>query len=69
MGKYTTKAFKVELEAWDNFVKAATRYEATPGELLRQLVRHVDVAVKAIQDGKVRSFNGDVARLIATEFP
>lgn len=64
-----TKAFKVDPEAWANFVRAAESYGATPAELLRELVRHVDAAMKGIQSGQVRSFDGDVARLLRTEFP
>ena len=64
-----TKSFKVEPEAWANFVKAAESYGATPAELLRELVRHADAAMKGIEGGRIRSFNGDVARLIRSEFP
>ena len=69
MSKSVTKAFKVDPEAWANFVRAAESYGATPAELLRELVRHVDAAMKGIQSGQVRSFDGDVARLLRTEFP
>lgn len=69
MSKQTTKAFRVEPEAWANFVRAAQSYGATPAELLRELVRHVDQAVKGIESGRIQGFNGDVARLIKTEFP
>jgi hypothetical protein len=69
MSKYITKSFKVDSEAWANFEKAAESYGATPAELLRELVRHVDVAVKGIEGRRIQSFNGDVARLIRTEFP
>ena len=64
-----TKAFKVEPDAWANFVKAAESYGATPAELLRELVRHVDAAMKGIESGRIQNFNGDIARLIRTEFP
>jgi len=69
MSKRITKAFKVEPEAWSNFVKAAQSYGATPAELLRELVRHADEAMKGIESGRIRSFNGDVAQLIRSEFP
>lgn len=64
-----TKSFKVDSGAWTNFVKAAASYGATPAELLRELVRHVDAAMQGIESGRIRSFDGDVARLIRTEFP
>jgi len=69
MSKYTTKAFKVDAEAWENFVASAESYGATPAELLRELVKHVDAAVKGIRSGRIQSFNGDVSRLIRDEFP
>jgi len=69
MSKRITKAFKVEPDAWTNFVKAAESYGATPAELLRELVRHVDAAMKGIESGRIQNFNGDIARLIRTEFP
>lgn len=64
-----TKSFKVDSEAWANFVKAAESYGATPAELLRELVTHVDAAMKGIQSGEIKSFDGNVARLIKSEFP
>ncbi len=69
MGKQTTKAFKVDAEAWANFVRSAESYGATPAELLREFVVHVDAAMKGIESGRMQSFNGDVSRLIRTEFP
>ena len=69
MSKLITKSFKVDSEAWINFTKAADSYGATPAELLRELVGHVDMAVKGIENGRIKSFDGDVARLIRTEFP
>jgi len=69
MSKDITKAFKVEAEAWANFIKVADSYGATPAELLRELVRHADAAMKGVESGRIQSFNGDVARLIRTEFP
>ena len=69
MSKSVTKAFKVDGEAWANFVKAAESYGATPAELLRELVRHVDAAVRGIRSGRIRSFDGDVAQLLRAEFP
>jgi hypothetical protein len=69
MSTLITKSFKVEPEAWAKFVKAAKSYGATPAEVLRELVRHVDAAMKGIESGRIRTFNGDVARLIRTEFP
>lgn len=69
MGKQTTKAFKVNTEAWANFVRSAESYGATPAELLRELVKHVDAAVKGVESGRIQSFDGDVSRLIRTEFP
>jgi len=69
MSKQTTKAFKVDAEAWANFVKSAESYGATPAELLREFVAHVDSAMKGIESGRIRSFNGDVSRLIRAEFP
>ncbi len=69
MSKQTTKAFKVDAEAWANFVKSAEFYGATPAELLREFVAHVDAAMKGIESGRIRSFNGDVSRLIRAEFP
>jgi hypothetical protein len=63
------KTFKVEPEAWSNFVTAAQSYGATPAELLRELVRHVDTAVRGIRSGRIQSFNGDVAQLLRAEFP
>jgi hypothetical protein len=69
MGKPITKAFRVDSDAWDNFVKAAEHYGATPAELLRELVGHVDAAVKGIKSGRIRSFDGDISRLLRSEFP
>ena len=69
MPKSLTKAFKVEADAWANFVKAAESYGATPAELLRELVGHVDAAVKGIQSGRIKSFDGDMAQLLRAEFP
>jgi len=69
MRKQVTKAFRVDAEAWANFVRSAESYGATPAELLRELVKHVDAAVKGIESGRIRSFDGDVSRLIRAEFP
>jgi len=69
MRKQVTKAFKVDAEAWANFVRSAEFYGATPAELLRELVGHVDAAMKGIESGRIRSFDGDVSRLIRAEFP
>jgi hypothetical protein len=69
MRKQVTKSFKVDAEAWVNFVRSAEFYGATPAELLRELVGHVDAAMKGIKSGRIQSFNGDVPRLIGTEFP
>jgi len=69
VGKYITKAFKVDSEAWANFVRAAESYGATPAEVLRELVRHVDAAMKGIESGRIKSFDGDVSRLLRAEFP
>jgi len=69
MRKQVTKAFKVDAEAWANFVRSAESYGAAPAELLRELVKHVDAAVKGIESGRIRSFDGDVSRLIRAEFP
>jgi hypothetical protein len=69
MSKQITKAFRVDAEAWVNFIRSAKSYGATPAELLRELVKHVDAAVKGIESGRIRSFDGDVSRLIRAEFP
>ncbi len=69
MRKQTTKAFKVDAEEWANFIRAAESYGATPAELLRELVKHVDAAMKGIESGRIQSFDGDVSRLIRAEFP
>jgi len=69
MSKQITKSFKVEPESWANFVRAAESYGATPAELLRELVRHVDAAMKGIESGRIQSFDGDVAQLLRIEFP
>ncbi len=69
MSKRITKAFKVDPEAWANFVRSAEFYGATPAELLRELVGHIDAVMKGIESGRIRSFNGDVSRLIRAEFP
>ncbi len=69
MRKQVTKAFKVNAEEWANFVRAAESYGATPAELLRELVKHVDAAMKGIESGRIQSFDGDVSRLIRAEFP
>jgi hypothetical protein len=68
MRTQVTKAFKVDAVAWANFVRAAESYGATPAELLRELVRHVDAAVKGIESGRIGSFDGDFPRLIRAEF-
>lgn len=69
MSALIPKTFKVEPEAWANFARAAQSYGATPAELLRELVHHVDAAVRGIRSGQIQSFNGDVARLLRAEFP
>lgn len=69
MSKQTVKAFRVDAEAWANFVRSAEAYGATPAELLRELVGHVDAAMKGIESGRIRSFDGDFSRLIRAEFP
>ena len=69
MSKQITKAFRVDDKEWDNFVKAAKSYGATPAELLREFIGHVDAAMQGIESGRVKSFDGDVSRLIKTEFP
>lgn len=69
MRKQITKAFKVDAEAWANFVRLAESYGATPAELLRELVGHADAAVKGIEGGRIQSFDGDISRLIRAEFP
>ena len=69
MRKQITKAFKVDAEAWANFVRSAESYGATPAELLRELVKHADAAMKGIESGRIRSFNGDISQLIRAEFP
>ncbi len=69
MSKRVTKAFRVDAEAWANFVRSAESYGATPAELLRELVNHVDATMKGIESGQIRSFDGDVSRLIRKEFP
>ena len=69
MSKQITKAFRVDADAWANFVRSAESYGATPAELLRELVNHVDAAVKGIESGRIKSFDGDVSRLIRKEFP
>lgn len=69
MGIQITKSFKVDAEEWANFVRAAESYGATPAELLRELVKHVDAALKGIESGRIQSFDGDVSRLIRAEFP
>jgi hypothetical protein len=69
MGKLITKAFKVDPEAWANFVRAADSYGATPAELLRELVRHIDAAMKGVESGRIKSFDGDISRLLRAEFP
>ncbi|MBI4286187.1 MAG: hypothetical protein HY670_09905 [Chloroflexi bacterium] len=69
MSKQITKAFKVDPEAWANFVRFAESYGATPAELLRELVKHTDAAVKGIESGRIRAFDSDVPQLIRTEFP
>jgi len=69
MSKQIAKAFRVDAEAWANFVRSAESYGATPAELLRELVKHVDAAMKGIESGRIRTFDGDVSRLIRAEFP
>jgi hypothetical protein len=67
--KQITKAFRVDARAWANFEKAAKSYRATPAELLREFVGHTDAAMKGVESGRIRSFDGDVSQLIKTEFP
>jgi hypothetical protein len=69
MSKQITKAFRVDARAWANFEKAAKSYRATPAELLREFVGHTDAAMKGVESGRIRSFDGDVSQLIKTEFP
>ena len=69
MRKQITKAFRVDAKAWANFEKAAKSYGATPAELLREFVGHADAAMKGVESGRIRSFDGDVSQLIKTEFP
>ena len=49
-------------------MKAAETYGATPSELLRELVEHVDAAKNGIEDNRFESFKGDISRLIRAEF-
>ena len=69
MSKQITKAFRVDAEAWASFEKAAEYYGATPAQLLRELVGHAHAAMKGIESGRIRSFDGNVSGLIRTEFP
>jgi hypothetical protein len=69
MSKQITKAFRVDAKAWANFVRSAKSYGATPAELLREFVGHADAAMKGVESGRIRSFDGDVSQLIKTEFP
>ena len=63
--KQITKAFRVDARAWANFEKAAKSYRATPAELLREFVGHTDAAMKGVESGRIRSFDGDVSQLLA----
>lgn len=67
--KTVAKAFRVNVETWGNFERAARFYGTTPIDLLRELVRHVDSAVKGIESREIQKFDGDVAKLIHREFP
>ena len=69
MGKLVTKSFKVDEEAWASFVKLSEGYGSTPAEIFRELVSHASEAMQAIQSGRVRNIDGDIAKLIRAEFP
>jgi hypothetical protein len=69
MGKLVTKSFKVDSEAWDNFVKIAQSHGSTPAELFRELISHANEAMEAVQSGRIQNFDGDIAKLIRVEFP
>ncbi len=68
MSARITKSFKVEADTWANFVRAAQSYGATPAEVLRELVRHVDAAMNGIESGRIQK-DRDVSQLLRTEFP
>lgn len=69
MSKLLTKSFKVDSEAWAMFEEAARRHGATPAQLFRELVEHVDAALEGVQSSRIESFDGNVSRLIKSEFP
>ena len=69
MGKLLTKSFKVDSEAWDRFEVTAREYGATSAQLLRELVEHPDAALQGIRSSRAQGNDGNLARLMKSEFP
>jgi hypothetical protein len=69
MSKTIIKSFQVNRDQWENFEEMCKAYNSTPAEMLREFVKHIDTAVEGIRTGVVKTFDGDISRLIRTEFP
>ena len=59
--KDKTIGIRVEPEKWERFCLACGRYGKTPGDVLRELIDHVDVAQTAIRTRQIATFDGDVS--------
>lgn len=61
--------FRVEPATWETFCNAAKYYGMEPQDCLRDLIGHVREAMKAVEAGKIRSMDGDMAEFLVKEFP
>ena len=68
-GKTKLVGFRIEPAAWDAFCQAAKYYDMQPQDCLRDLIYHAKRAIEAVETGKVKSMNGDMAEFLVKEFP
>jgi len=68
-GKTKLVGFRIEPAAWDAFCQAAKYYDMQPQDCLRDLIYHAKRAIEAVETGKVKSINGDMAEFLVKEFP
>ena len=66
--KDKTIGIRVEPEKWERFCLACDKYGKSPGDILRELIDHVDAAVIAIQTEQLVTLNGDLANFFARRF-
>lgn len=60
---------RVDPESWERFCFACVKYGKSPGDVLRELIEHVDAAVTAIQSQQLVMLNGDLANFFLRRFP